>query len=434
MSFSRHNLHSTCDGVSRRDFLTLGTCGLLGMGLADMLDAPAAAVPAGRRDKSVIIIWLQGGPSHLDMWDLKPDAPSEVRGEFKAIETNVPGIRIGEHLPRTARVMDRLCLLRTVHGPEGSHERASRHLQTGWRPIPNVDYPSLSANFVKWGVAETDVPPFVGVLNPIEQGFGGGYLGPRFGPFLAGDPNQKDFAVRDLIPPPGVLLDRIGRRREILKGFDDGFRLVDRNPASLTSAGERAYRLAYSAPAREAFAIEKEPAALRDRYGRTSLGQGCLLSRRLVEAGVRAVTLFKGGWDTHGQNFSALKERLLPELDPAFATLVDDLATRGLLDSTLVVCLGEFGRTPKINGSAGRDHWPGAGTVVLAGGGVRGGQVVGETDATGSEPKTRPISIEEFAATIYHTLGVDHNQTNRTPDGRPVRLVDEAEPVREALR
>ena len=430
--------HTNCEGVTRRDFLAVGTLGLFGLSLSDLVARPAAAGPSplgsrAREPKSLIFIWLQGGPSHLETWDLKPDAPSETRGTFNPIQSNVPGIQVAEHLPRCAQAMHRMCVLRTVYGPEGSHERASRHLQTGWRPIPNIDYPSLPANYIKWKPFDGDVPPFVGLLNPIEQGFGGGFLGPRCSPFLAGDPSVKDFSVKDLAPPAGVPLDRIGRRREILAGFDETFRAVDRNPLSLTPALETAYRIAGSPRARNAFDISKEPDALRDRYGRTPLGQACLMARRLVEGGVRAVSLFKGGWDTHGKNFEALQTKLLPELDPALATLVEDLADRGLLESTLVVCLGEFGRTPKINTSAGRDHWPRAGSIVLAGGGVRGGQVIGETDATGSEPKTRPIRVEEFAATVYHALGVDHHQLNRTPEGRPVRIVEEVEPVLEAF-
>lgn len=428
----RHaTIHTNCEGVTRRDFVCAGTLGLFGLTLTDLLARPSAA---GGREKSLILIWLQGGPSHLEMWDPKPDAPSETRGTFGVIETNVPGVRFGEHLPKCAQVMDRLCLLRTVYGPEASHERASRHLQTGWRPIPDIDYPSYPANFVKWTPFDRPVPPFVGLLSPIEQGFGGGFLGPTYSPFLAGDPSRTDFAVKDLLPSPGVPLDRLSRRREILKGFDDAFRAVDRAPKSLDPALETAYRAVFNPAAREAFDIRKEPDVLRDRYGRTPLGQACLLARRLVEGGVRAVSLFKGGWDTHSNNFDTLKGKLLPELDPALATLVADLDQRGLLDSTVVACLGEFGRTPKINGGAGRDHWPGANSIVLAGGGLRGGQAIGETDATGSMAKTRPIRVEDFAATLYQALGVDFHQTNRAPDGRPIRIVDEADVVREAFR
>jgi hypothetical protein len=296
-----------------------------------------------------------------------------------------------------------------------------------------VDYPSYAANFLRWKPYERDVPPYVGLLSPSEQGYGGGYLGPRYGPFMAGDPSQKEFSVRDLQPPMGVPLDRIARRREILKGFDDSLRLVDRNPTSLTPALESAYRVVYSPHAREAFDISKEPEALRDRYGRTPMGQACLMARKLVESGVQAVTVFKTGWDTHGSNFITLKDKLLPELDPALGMLVEDLSDRGLLDSTLVACFGEFGRTPKINGSAGRDHWPRANSIALAGGGTRGGQAIGETDATGSEPKSRGIRVEDFAATLYEALGVDFRQLNRTSEDRPIRIVDESEPVREAF-
>jgi hypothetical protein len=426
---SQRGIYTTCEGVTRRDFLRVGTLGLMGLGLADFFKPSQAAT----KDKNLIVLWLQGGPSHIDMWDLKPDAPSEFRGEFKPIPTNVAGIQISEHLSRTAKVVDKLCILRTVTSPEGSHERASRTVQTGYRPIPNVDFPSYGANYVKYKQFNSDVPAFVGVLKPSEQGYGAGFLGPRYNPFMAGDPSEKNFSVKDLAPPEGVNLDRITRRREMLKGFDDSFRSVDSKVQSLDPALERAYRLVFSAQARAAFDIAKEPDAMRDTYGRTPLGQGCLLARRLIEGGVKAVTVFKGGWDTHGQNFTTLKDKLLPELDQAYAALIADLSQRGLLENTLVVLMGEFGRTPKINGGAGRDHWPNANSVVLSGGGIKGGQVIGVTDEKAAEPKERPIQVADLAATIYAALGVNYHHENHTPEGRPVRIVSEGEPVKEAF-
>jgi len=435
----RTGITRNCEGVTRRDLLTLGTAGLLGLSLDDLLARAAHAAPTPNaqpptpKARSLIILWLQGGPSHLETWDPKPEAPAEIRGPFGVIETNVSGVRIAEHLPRSAKVMDRLCVLRTVYGPEDSHERASRHLQTGWKSIPNVDYPSYASNFVKWKPGRGDLPPFVGLLTPSEQGFGAGFLGPQYNPFMAGDPSRADFKVRDLLATTSVPLDRIARRREILQGFDASFRAVDRKTGSFTPALERAYRMVNSPRTREAFDLQREPEALRDRYGRTPMGQACLLARRLVENGVQAVSILKGGWDTHSSNFETLKGKLLPELDPALATLVEDLSQRGLLESTVVACFGEFGRTPRINNSAGRDHWARAGSIVLAGGGFAGGRVVGETDGTASEPKSRGIRVEDFAATLYEALGIDFHQLNQTAEGRPVRIVDDGEPVREAF-
>lgn len=424
------SMHTDCDGRLRRDFLKLGMCGLGALSLPELLRAQ------NRNEKSLIFVWLGGGPPQMDTYDMKPDAPAEIRGEFKPIATNVPGIQVCELMPKTATVMDKICVLRSVTSVDlGSHERSSRYLQTGVLPVPNMDFASFGSVFVKEKQFKGEMPPFVGVLKPIERGWGGGFLGPSYDPFMAGDPNEKNYRVRDLLPPMGVSLDRIGRRREILNEFNASWRAVD-TEAKLNSYGpavEQAYNMVYSEKVVKAFDIHQEPEKLRDAYGRTPIGQGLLMARRLVENGVKAVSVWMGGWDTHAKNFESLKTKLLPPLDQGFGMLLEDLAQRGLLDSTLVVQIGEFGRTPKVNKDAGRDHWPKAFSVALAGGGIRGGQLIGATDKHAAEVTDRPITVEDLSATVFTALGVDIHKLNHTPEGRPIAIVNGGKPVAEAF-
>lgn len=430
-----------CEGTSRRDLLKIGAGGLFGLSLLDFVAPRATRAAAGGKtesragaaDKNFIFIWLQGGPAHMDMWDPNPDAPDGIRTPFKCIESSVPGVRFTELMPRTAAAMDKLCLLRSVASVEGSHNRASRYLQSGYRPVPNVDHPAFASLYVNDRRWRTDVPPYVGLLRPSETGYGGGFLGAEFNPFFVGDPSRKGFSVKDLLPASGIPLDRVTRRREILEGFDRSQRLVDENARSLTPALDLAYRLIFSEKAKQAFDLHREADKLRDRYGRTPLGQSCLLARRLIEGGVKCASIFKTGWDTHSKNFDSLKKSKVPELDPALATLVEDLDDRGMLDDTLVVCLGEFGRTPKINKNAGRDHWPNVNTVVMAGGGLKRGVVIGKSDKNSAEPAERPIVVADFAATLFHSLGVDVDKENHTAEGRPVRVTNHGKPVLEAF-
>ncbi|MBI1791369.1 MAG: DUF1501 domain-containing protein [Acidobacteria bacterium] len=418
-----------CDGVARRDFLRLGLLGLGGMSL-DRL------IAAQKQDKALIFLWLAGGPGQMDTYDMKPDAPLEIRGEFQPIATNVPGIQICELLPSTARQADKMCILRSVTSVDlGSHERSSRYLQTGCLPVPNMDFASYGAVYAKQKKFAGALPPFVGVLKPAERGYGGGFLGPQFDPFMAGDPSEKNYRVRDLLPPEGVTLERLDRRREILKEFNDAWRAVDSEAkvSGFDPAFEQAYRMVYSPQVREAFDIAQEPDAMRDAYGRTPVGQGLLLARRLVERGVKAVSIWMGGWDTHSNNFKSLKEKLMPPLDQGYGALLGDLHQRGLLDSTLVVQAGEFGRTPKVNNNAGRDHWPKAFSVALAGGGIRGGQVIGATDRHAAEVTDHPITVEDLSATIFTALGVDIHAVNHTPEGRPIAVVNGGKPVAKAF-
>ena len=420
-----------CDGVARRDFLRIGMLGLGSMSLPQFLHAQNKG-----KDKSFIFVWLGGGPPQMDTYDMKPDAPLEIRGEFKPISTKVPGIQICELLPKTAEQADKLCILRSVTSVDlGSHERSSRYLQTGVLPIPNMDFASFGSVYTKEKKFHSAVPPFVGVLKPIERGWGGGFLGSEYDPFMAGDPSEKNFKVRDLTPPNGIDLDRIGRRREILDEFNSAWRHVDTETKlnSYSPSVEQAYNMIYSDKVLKAFDIHAEPDKIRDVYGRTQIGQGLLMARRLVENGVKAVSVWMGGWDTHSKNFASLKTKLLPPLDQGFGALIADLDSRGLLENTLVVQIGEFGRTPKVNKDAGRDHWPKAFSVVLAGGGIKGGQVIGSTDKNAAEVTDRPITVEDLSATVFTALGVDITRVNHTPEGRPISIVSGGKPVGEAF-
>jgi hypothetical protein len=423
--------HFDCDGVGRRDFLRLGMFGFGSIPLAQLL-----ANQEKNKDKALIFLWLAGGPGQLDTYDLKPDAPEDIRGEFKPIATNVPGIQICELLPRTAKQVDKLCILRSVTSVDlGSHERSSRYLQTGVLPVPNMEFASFGSVYVKQKKFAGAMPPFVGLLKPVERGYGGGFLGPRYDPFMAGDPSEKNYRVRDLLPPEGVTLERLDRRRELLKQFDESWRAVesDAKVNGFDPAIEQAYKMVYSPEVRDAFDIAKEPDNVRDAYGRTPVGQGLLLARRLVERGVKAVSIWMGGWDTHSANFKSLKEKLLPPMDQGYGALIGDLFQRGLLDSTLVVQTGEFGRTPKVNKNAGRDHWPKAFSAVLAGGGVTGGQVIGATDKHAAEVTDHPVTVEDLSATMFTSLGVDLHAVNYTPEGRPISIVNGGRAVAKAF-
>ncbi|MBI3679782.1 MAG: DUF1501 domain-containing protein [Acidobacteria bacterium] len=425
------SFHFDCDGIRRRNFLKIGMLGLGSPSLPQLLRAQKKDA-----ERSFIFVWLGGGPPQMDMYDMKPEAPEEIRGEFKPIPTKAPGIQMCELMPKTASQADKLCILRSVTSVDlGSHERSSRYLQSGVLPVPNMDFASFGSIYVKEKNLHGEMPPFAGVLKPIERGWGGGFLGAEYDPFMAGDPSEKNYQVRDLLPPKGITLDRIGRRRELLKEFNEAWRAVD-SEAKLNSYApsvEQAYNMIFSEKVLKAFDIHQEPEKIRDAYGRTQIGQGLLLARRLVEHGVKAVSVWMGGWDTHAGNFSSLKTKLLPPLDQGFGALVEELAVRGLLENTLVVQIGEFGRTPKVNKNAGRDHWPKAFSVVLAGGGIKGGQIIGATDKHAAEVTDRPISVEDLSATIFTALGVDIHRVNHTPEGRPIAVVNGGKPVVEAF-
>jgi hypothetical protein len=423
-------------GLSRRSMLRAGLLGAWGLGLADLLRLRALAYESGRLSagsaRNCILIWLAGGPSHLDTFDPKPDAPADVRGEFKPIETAVPGVRISEVFPALAAALDRVTLIRSVTSPEADHDRAAHHLLTGYRPNPALVYPSYGSVVARTRDGERGMlPPYVAVPDaPMFSS--SGYLTPAYDPFtVGGDPNQPGFRVSNLTPPDRLTLDRLRRRRTMVKTLDGFAHDVSTTPltASRDRFSDRAYELLTSSAAQAAFNVDDEPAYVRDRYGRTPLGQSCLLARRLIEAGVSFVTLNDRGmgplgWDTHQQNFTTIRNTLAPPLDKGLTALLGDLEERGLFESTLVIVMGEFGRTPKINGNAGRDHHGRANCAILAGAGLPRGLVLGRTDPRGDAPADEPVTPADLAATLYRALGIDPNLQFETPDGRPIRLVD----------
>jgi hypothetical protein len=420
--------HTDCEGFSRRDFIKVGALSAVGLTMADLFRMKAAGAADQGKVKSCIILWMAGGPSHMDTWDLKPEATSDVRGEFNPIKTNAPGVEISEHLPRVAQHADKFTIIRSITSPEGSHQRATNYMNTGNRDNPALLFPSYGSVIAKETGFGGAMPPYVGIPSMIRPpGGSSGYLSGMFNPFEA-DPNNG--GVRDLRLPNNVSEERLNRRRSLLKTVDDLQKMAESDQLStLDTFYQKAYDLVTSPQAKKAFNLSAELPAVHEAYGcnqpgaGAALGKGALLARRLVEAGVRFVTVSFGGWDTHGQNFNALKTRQLPPVDLAMSALLKDLHERGMLDTTLVLWMGEFGRTPKINGNAGRDHWPYAQSVVFAGGGTRGGQVIGKTNDRGEVPTEQPVKVEDMAASIYHVLGIDPEKEYRTPSGRPVRLV-----------
>ncbi len=426
----------TCEGITRRDLLKVGTVSFLGLGLSEFLalKANAQQAPASKgrdRDVSVILLWMGGGPSHVDTFDPKPEAGMDIHGPFDAIKTNVTGIRISEHLPKLAKVQDKYSIIRSLTHGDGAHERAQHYLQTGYLPIPTMEFPSYGAVVAKERGILNNLPPYVTLLGGSE-GTGAGYLGGSFNPFYAGNPNDGNYRVPDLPLPDGVTRKRLDRRRALLETLDT---LARSNDAvrSMDTYFKNAYNLVTSKESQKAFEIGQEAPQLRDLYGRNPFGQACLLARRLVAGGVRFVTITQGGWDTHEGNFDSLKGNLLPTVDQGMSALLTDLEERGMLGTTLVVWMGEFGRTPTINKNPrpGRDHWPNAMSVAIAGGGIRGGQVIGETDDKGMGPKERAVHVEDLAATLYHALGIDPEKEYITPTGRPVRIANDGHVIKE---
>jgi hypothetical protein len=405
----------------RRDFMRIGSLGALGVTLDKALRAGA------RKDISCILVWQSGGCGHQDTFDMKPDAPREYRGEFNPIPTNVPGIQICEHLPFTAKQADKYTILRSMRSKENNHERAINYLLTGYLPLPTIEFPSMGSVISKELGPKNGLPPYVAVPNTFPS-YGAGFLGGEYNPFLSGDANATGYQVRDLTLPVDVDWTRVGNRRYLLQQMDAKFQAIEasRDFQAMDSFNQRAIELLSSPAAKKAFDIESEPAALRERYGRTPVGQGCLLARRLVEGGVRFVTVAKGwlNYDTHGNNFETMKKVLLPEFDRAFAALLEDLHQRGMLDTTLVIAMGEFGRTPKVNADAGRDHHNKAWSIVLAGAGIPGGRVLGATDKTATEVTELPVEPEDLLFTIYRILGVDSAKEYHSPIGRPVKIVN----------
>lgn len=443
-----------CDGITRRELLRFGGWAAAGLGAAPLL-APSTATAAGSgfgKAKSLLFISLFGGPSHQDMWDLKPDAPAEVRGEFKPIPTNVPGIQITEHLPLLAKMADRYALIRSVTHADNGHGSAMYanftgvpHPRPNTNPIPDADdYPAYGSVVSYLRPPSATVPAFVCVGgtqivcgNQIP-GQRAGFLGPSYEPFVVNqDPNRPDFRVPELSLPPNLSTIRLDRRRSLLSTVEQQARLAERGqPAQgMDAAQHRAFELLQSDRIRRALDLSPEDPKLRDRYGRNRFGQSLILARRLIEAGVPCTTVnwsTGGPWDTHSGNFPAMKNSLLPAFDQSFSALLQDFSDRGLLDSTLILCTGEFGRTPKINPQGGRDHWAGVYTVVLAGGGVQGGRVHGASDEHAAYPASDAVGPWDIAATAYHCLGFPPEAEMRDRLNRPLRIAT-GSPIRSIL-
>jgi hypothetical protein len=442
-----------CSGVTRRSFLQAGLLGLGGLGLGDYLRLRASASTSGRAggDTAVILFWLSGGPGHMETWDPKPEAPAEYRGPLRAIRTRVPGVLFSELLPMQAALMDRLAVLRTVNHGSGDHTKSNHWMLTGFEgPAFNApDFkhqkrPSLGSAVARMrGPNVSGLPPYVAVphLRGGTDNFfhHAAYLGGGANPFVVeSDPNTPTFRVRNLNLPAELTFDRLDSRRHLLAAVDGIRRAGARPAADLGEHYGRAFDLLTSRRVASAFAIAAEPARVRDRYGRHTFGQSALLARRLVEAGVTFVTVNCVPWDHHGTPPQLRTEQgarlLLPHLDRALAALVEDLAQRGLYERTLVVAMGEFGRTPRMNRDAGRDHWGRTFSVLLGGGRFRMGQAVGRSSPRGEYVTDRPLSPEDVAATVYHHLGIDGGRVS-FPDhqGRGLHLIERGQPVRELL-
>ena len=432
----------SCDGVSRRNFMRVGALAAGGWTLADTLrqEAFARESSATPKRKAVIQVWLAGGPSHLDMYDLKPQAPAEFRGEFKEIDTNVPGLRISEHLPLQAQIFDRMAVVRSATHTNAGHGMGAQWMLTGYQPTIEVNdniFPACGSIVSRLqGANASGLPAYVNL--PRRLGLGNAaYLGASYNPFAPeDDPNQPGFNVRNLKLPGRVSTARLDRRRDLLGDLDTIRRDVDTKGdlVGIDTFYRDAMEMITSDRSVKAFDIHGEDPKLRDQYGRNDLGQSCLLARRLVEAGVTYVTIQAGGgWDTHGDNFAQLKDNLLPKYDRAVASLVKDLHDRGLADDVLVMTFGEFGRTPRINGGAGRDHWPGAMSVLFAGGGLKMGQAVGATDSRAEYPTTKPASPGCVLSTMYHSLGLDYKHVFYDHGNRPLPVLNEGQPIEDLV-
>ncbi|HEV2947583.1 MAG TPA: DUF1501 domain-containing protein [Gemmataceae bacterium] len=415
-----------CDGVTRRGFLKIGAFGA-GLTLAEMLRLRASAgpTPTSRSGKSAIMIYLPGGPSHMDMYDLKPEAPKEFRGEFRPIATNVPGIQICEHMPLQARMFDKLAVIRSVVSVE---EHSDSLVMTGYSENTNrtAHHPSLGAVVSKVRGSANDIPPFVS-LRGSTIGTEPGYLGVGHRPFTPDGPGLENLRLAH-----GVNRERVTQRKSLLQTFDSVRRDMDASETmrGMDTFAARAFDMVASGSVRKALDLTREDPRVRDRYKGV---EAFLTARRLIEAGVGCVTLAIGGWDTHSSNFKTLKQQL-PRVDRGVANLIQDLHDRGMDQDVVTVMWGEFGRTPKINNSdGGRDHWAPVMSALVAGGGLKMGQAIGASNSRGEVPKDRPIKVPEVLSTVYHALGIDPSQTFPNGNGRPMYILDDREPVTELL-
>ena len=449
-----------CQGFSRRDLLQVGGLGMLGLNLPQLLQANALAATTGKKQhptfgkaKSCLIVFLSGGSSHHDTFDMKPHAPDEIRGEFKPIHSNVPGIDVCEHLPLMAQQADKYMVVRSVTHRDNNHPSAVYWMDTGYEypratnlseHLSREDHPHIGSSLAAVeGTSDKAVPPFVtvpdyiAVNGPVRAGQHAGFLGSRFDPLVTGgNPNSPDFKLIDLGLVPSVEPIRLGRRRDLLKSVDAGVRRIEQSAPGRMLDGyyEKAFDVLSTGITQRAFDIHAEPDVVREKYGRNLFGQSCLLGRRLVEAGVRLVhvnwiRILEQGWDTHNDNFNALRNKLLPPMDRAVSALLEDMTQSGLIKDTLVILMGEFGRSPKITPSnAGREHWAPANTILMTGAGLPTGLHYGATDKDGAYPIEKPITPAQLAATIFHALGVDPRSQVTTMLQRPFPICD-GEPV-----
>ncbi|HBH53929.1 MAG TPA: DUF1501 domain-containing protein [Planctomycetaceae bacterium] len=421
-----------CDGLSRRNMLRVGSTGALaGLGLPQLLAADEVTTGRVARAKACIFLFLEGGPPHQDMWDPKPEAPSEIRGPFATIPTSVPGTFFTEHCGNCAKIAHKFTVVRSHSHADNGHMTGYYYVMTGRKPtfpdgehpIPtNELYPSLGSWVARELGPRGRVPAYINMPHPMSAG-GPGFLGAEYAPFvIEADPSQPDFEVKDLSAVSGLSTLRLVQRQKLLAGLEQN-RTRGGRAAAMATYYQKANDLMQSAEAREAFRIQAEPLELRESYGMTQIGQCALLARRLIEAGCRFVGIDAPGWDVHFNCFPSLKEDLIPPADKAFAALITDLEQRGLLNETLVVMMGEMGRTPRVNAQAGRDHWSMAQSILFAGGGVKPGQIIGATDAQAAAPTGDPISVADVLKTVHTILGIDSDKEYPDPLGRPVPLV-----------
>ncbi|MCH2126932.1 MAG: DUF1501 domain-containing protein [Pirellulaceae bacterium] len=444
MEFSRN-----CDGITRRNCLRLGLGSMFGGGLTNLLRLQGNAAVADNNKapaKACILIWMDGGPTHFETFDPKPGAPVEIRGDFDAISTKVSGVHFSQHMTQLAASSDKFAMIRSIRHNQGNHGAGNHYMMTGAPPRIPVScgafvsfHPSLGSVVAKELATGSALPGYFSMPQMSRSG-GPNFLGSRYAPFVvADDPNQANFRVRDVAIPAELLGGRFGRRSDLRSAVDRLKRINDEAAGDPAVATDEYYRQGYSLvnskEAQEAFDIGQETDEMRDAYGRNQFGQQCLLARRLVEGGVPFVTVYDGGWDSHSNLFPSLSKRL-PYWDNTVAMLIRDLEERGMLDSTLVIALGEFGRTPKIStlpsaSKPGRDHWANAMSVLMAGGKTPGGTVIGSTDRTGASAVERVLSPENFVSTVYTKLGIDPAKILYTPQGRPTHLVSDPTPIRE---
>ena len=434
---------SKCDGLNRRSFLRAGSLSFFGLTLADALATKAAEDQKSNDNLSCILLWCDGGISTVDTFDMKPNAPLEYRGEFNPISTSVPGLTVCEHLPRVAQQMHKVGQVRTIVHQGSQHAEACHWMLTGYPQVPDVAaapvgsvvhpyYGSVVSEQMGW---RRGMPPSVQLSAGRIKYHHAGYLGSGFDPLrIHSDPNREDFRVEDVAVPESIGNERSKRRRRMLESLDRFHRIVDRSAGPIADRNEfyrQAYDLITSPAAKKAFRIDEEATQMRDRYGRHREGQATLLARRLVEAGVRFTTVEFNAYDTHDRNFIELRDPLLPKLDQAYSALLEDLEERGMLETTLVICMGEFGRTPKVNSQAGRDHYPKVNSICMSGAGVKTeGHVHGRTSDKCEHVVGTANSTHDLAATIYSLLGIDHKKVYRNIDGRPILTTDNGKPIR----